>query len=144
MAIALKVSGLNKLLTRLKNEATAGALADRQVVTAGYTAEYSLWVHEAPMTLKGQPRAKPRKGKYWDPQGRATNKFLEKAARNNLEKINALITKVMKRQDQNYVPNRIVNAMILAALMIKRESQLLTPVDLGNLKASAFVRKGLG
>ncbi len=43
----------------------------------GYTAEYAVYVHEAPMTLKGEER--PGKGFFWDPQGTATNKFLENA-----------------------------------------------------------------
>lgn len=47
-------------------------------VEVGYTSRYAVWVHEAPMTLEGQPRrGRGGKGKYWDPQGRATNKFLE-------------------------------------------------------------------
>lgn len=44
----------------------------RIVGRVGYTAEYALWVHEAPGTLKGQPRpaetGKPQ-GNYWDPRG---------------------------------------------------------------------------
>lgn len=58
----------------------------------GYTAEYAPWVHEAPGTLKGQPRPKRKgssanRGKYWDPQGRAEPKFLEKSAKENEKNI---------------------------------------------------------
>ena len=49
-------------------------------VQVGYTANYALWVHEAKMVLKGKNRPAPAKGKFWDPQGRATNQFLLKAA----------------------------------------------------------------
>ncbi len=45
----------------------------------GYTAEYAMAVHEAPGTLKGQPRPiennKPQ-GDYWDPRGEP--EFLKK------------------------------------------------------------------
>lgn len=34
----------------------------------GYTAAYAPWVHEAPGTLAGQPRANGN-GDYWDPAG---------------------------------------------------------------------------
>lgn len=58
----------------------------------GYTAEYALWVHEAPGTLKGLPRPKKKgssanRGRYWDPQGRAEPKFLEKSAKENEKNI---------------------------------------------------------
>lgn len=53
-------------------------------VTVGYTAAYALYVHEAVgMVLKGLPRTPnpPHKGRYWDPQGQASAKFLEEPAR---------------------------------------------------------------
>ena len=51
-------------------------------VRVGYTAEYALYVHElVGMKLKGLPRRKPHKGRYWDPQGRGQAKFLEEPAR---------------------------------------------------------------
>lgn len=74
---------------------------NRAVARVGYTQKYAPWVHEMPMTLKGQPRAdfgitsnrskfgpqKPRKfgggsgrGVYWEG---GENKFLEKAIKNN-------------------------------------------------------------
>jgi hypothetical protein len=53
------------------------------VATIGFTAKYAPYVHEAPMKLKGQPRAK-RTGVYW--QG-GENKFLEKAVKLNIPKI---------------------------------------------------------
>ncbi len=61
-------------------------------VRVGYTAKYALWVHEMPMKLKGQKRkGKKAKGKYWDPQGRASNKFLEKPARMYRKEIKQII-----------------------------------------------------
>lgn len=57
----------------------------------GFTAEYAAWVHEMPMVNEGTARHDrwvdghyiQGKGDYWDPQGQATNKFLEKAFYNN-------------------------------------------------------------
>lgn len=42
----------------------------------GYMAEYAMWVHDMPGTLKGQPRSGNR-GTYWAPDG--DPKFLENA-----------------------------------------------------------------
>lgn len=60
----------------------------KTVVKVGYTASHALFVHEAvDMALKGQKRTgmradgRPKKGKYWDPQGRGQAKFLEEPAR---------------------------------------------------------------
>ena len=60
-----------------------------QSVTVGFTAKYAPYVHEAPMKLKGQPRAKRSgiksgSGVYW--QG-GENKFLEKAVKLNISEI---------------------------------------------------------
>lgn len=70
----------------------------------GYTAQYALWVHEAPGKLKGQPRAHFGKtkegrefgggtgnGKYWDPK--AEPQFLRKGFDNNRERIDAAVRK---------------------------------------------------
>lgn len=51
------------------------------VVRVGYTAFYALFVHEmVQMKLKGKPRPGGR-GLFWDPQGQAQAKFLERPAR---------------------------------------------------------------
>lgn len=57
----------------------------------GFTANYAVFVHEAPMSLKGLPR--PGKGRFWDKQGSATNKFLEKAIDENHNEILTIIKK---------------------------------------------------
>ena len=66
-------------------------------VNVGYTANYALFVHEAPMTLKGQKRQKPSKGRYWDPQGRATNRFMTKAIDTNKAKALAIYQRITGR-----------------------------------------------
>ncbi|HCI6403530.1 TPA: HK97 gp10 family phage protein [Klebsiella variicola subsp. variicola] len=51
-----------------------------------YSANYSVYVHEAKGTLKGQPRpASQGGGNYWDPSGEP--KFLEKAAEEERSKV---------------------------------------------------------
>ena len=65
----------------------------RVVAAIGYTAKYAAAVHNAPGTLKGKPRRTGR-GSYWDPD--AEPKFLEKAATENMNEINAAVMKAMK------------------------------------------------
>ena len=65
----------------------------RVVAAIGYTAKYAAAVHNAPGTLKGKPRRTGR-GNYWDPD--AEPKFLEKAATENMDEINAAVMKAMK------------------------------------------------
>lgn len=67
----------------------------------GYTAEYAPWVHEMPGTLKGKPRpkkigSKADRGFYWDPQGKAEPKFLEKALVENQKQVLEDIKKHIK------------------------------------------------
>lgn len=71
---------------------TSVSTSSRGVVgEIGFTANYATFVHEAPMKLKGQKR--PGKGSFWDPQGTATNKFLEKAIDENQREIITIIQK---------------------------------------------------
>jgi len=104
-------------------------------VIVGYTARYALWVHEAPMKLKGLPRKRPHKGFYWDPQGRAQNKYLEQPFRDNIEEIKRLI--LVNAQ----ATGSLEAGLLTAGLYLQRLSMQLVPVDTGNLKASAFTRK---
>lgn len=77
-------------------------------VEVGYTAKYAAAVHEAPMTLKGQPRANfgktgagesfgggSGKGNYWDG---GENKFLEKAVVRNITAIYNIIKKFAEKK----------------------------------------------
>lgn len=86
----------------LKASAYANVEHDKDKVSSeiGYTAKYASFVHEAPMKLKGQPRKTKlksgrAKGKYWDPQATTTNKFLEKAINENLQRLLEIIKKVV-------------------------------------------------
>ena len=67
----------------------------RRVVAAiGYTARYAAAVHEKPGTLRGAGVARPSgRGNYWDPD--AEPQFLSKAGDENMDEIDAAITKAM-------------------------------------------------
>lgn len=115
-------------------------------VIVGYTANYALWVHESPGTLKGKPRGAKKgskrgkyRGHYWDPQGRAQPKFLEAPFRLMKDRLYAVIFQTTKRLGIAK-GNGLDIGLMNAGLLLQRTSQLLVPVDLGNLKGSAFTR----
>lgn len=56
----------------------------------GYSANYAVYVHEASGKLRGRPRANGS-GNYWDPSGEP--KFLEKAFKDNADKVAKIIRK---------------------------------------------------
>lgn len=77
------------------------------VAAIGYTAKYAAAVHGMSGKLKGQPRANfgvtragvafgggTGRGNYWDPSGEP--QFLSKAGDENMDEIDAAITKAMK------------------------------------------------
>ncbi len=115
-------------------------------VIVGYTASYALYVHESPGTLKGQPRGAKKgskkgtyRGHYWDPQGRAIPKFLEKPFREKQAELIDIIFRTTKALGIAK-GNGLDRGLMLAGLNLQRASQELVPVDLGNLKSSAFTR----
>ena len=65
-------------------------------VEIGYTAFYAPFVHEASGKLKGLPRPRPHKGRFWDPQGRAEPQFLRNALYQNADKILSIIAEDAK------------------------------------------------
>jgi hypothetical protein len=126
-------------------------------VIVGYTASYALYVHEMiPLQpMYGRPRGGSKlrdklgrfkkrksggkKGFFWDPKGRGQPKFLEKPFREMQDELTAIIfqtTKSLKVSDSGGLDK----GLMLAGLALQRASQLLVPVDLGNLKSSAFTR----
>lgn len=130
----MDLSGMEKLVAVLRRKAAEAMKDGSPAVIVGYTAAYALWVHEAPMKLKGQPRRRPHKGRYWDPQGRAQGKFLEYPAKMRAREI-ANVIKEALRAGKTWA-----ESLLLGGLFLQRESQKLVPVDSGNLKASAFTR----
>lgn len=106
---AIEITPQDFGLLRDTSFAQLGGTLGRPIARVGYTAKYAAWVHEMPMTLKGQPRADfgktgnrskfgpqqvvsfgggTKTGTYWD---KGENKFLEKAVRNNIPEILKII-----------------------------------------------------
>lgn len=124
-------------------------------VIVGYTAAYALYVHEnVGMKLKGLPRGggggrdkktgrfkkgTGRKGRYWDPQGRGQNKFLEQPFRELHDELYDTIFQVTKSLGMAK-GHGLDKGLMVAGMRLQRESQELVPVDTGNLKSSAFTR----
>lgn len=109
--------------------------SDKPSVIVGYTASYALYVHEnLEMKWKGMPRHNG-KGNYWDPQGRGQSKFLEQPARELGRTFAATLKRLMNGG------KTLAQALKIIGLNLQRSSQLLCPVDTGNLKASAFTRE---
>jgi hypothetical protein len=132
----MQITGLTKLVDQLRAKAAKSRTDDDASVIVGYTAAYALYVHEKiEMKLQGLPRAKPGKGSYWDPQGRAQAKFLEAPARMHRERIAEIVRQTYKKPGAT-----LAQALLMGGLFLQRESMLLVPVDTGNLKASAFTR----
>ena len=135
-------------------------------VIVGYSASYALYVHEnQEMKWKGLPRD-PRKwhyhpdtgkqithrkkksvrdrkinpkGRYWDPQGRGQNKFLEtpfRVLRGTLINNVYTITKSLGIARGNGLDK----GLYTTGLLLQRVSQELVPVNFALLKASAFTR----
>lgn len=131
MAEVLNLSGLRtKLLLKYKQ-----AARDADVVgLVGYTAAYAIWVHEMPNNDSfGTPRPSGL-GVYWGPRGQP--KFLEEPARRlaNDGTLGNIVARAAKSGKS------VKEAILLACLRIQRESQMVVPVEYGNLRASAFTR----
>lgn len=135
MAIAVKVEGLEKLVAKLRGMAAKSRKENTGSVVVGYTASYALAVHESvDMVLQGEPRPAPRRGSYWDPQGRAQAKFLEAPARMYRRVLYDVVKEAVRKG------KTLMQGLLAAGLRLQRESQKLCPVETGNLKGSAFTR----
>jgi hypothetical protein len=144
---------LNKLIEKSKAEG-------EPVVAVGYTANYALYVHEDtemkwkgfsrdprerriemggdPSKARPRPRKREPKGKFWDPQGRGSAKFLETPARRDQAVLGKIVATAVSQG------KTLAQALLLAGLHLQRESMLMVPVDTGNLKNSAFTRMEKG
>jgi hypothetical protein len=114
----MKIENVARLQEKLK---ALGLSAKQQTtsVIVGYTAAYALFVHE---NLTAH-----------HPVGQA--KFLEQPIR--------VLASEIRRMVLDNVKNGLTlpQALLLAGLLIQRESMKLVPVDTGNLRASAFTRR---
>lgn len=152
MADIINAKDMVRLVNKLKKLGDRYQTERTRSVIVGYTANYAAAVHEMPMIHPGLPRdprkrpgikhqKNPRKrkppepkGKFWDPQGRGQNKFLEQPFREMQPELRRIIRKAAQRQ------RSIPQALLQAGRRLQAVSQKLVPADTGNLKASAFTR----
>lgn len=114
----IKMTGdkrLQRKLKKLSKKHKGGA------VLVGYTANYSVYVHEMVGANFQRPGSKA--------------KFLEGPLRENSDKYYNTVAKTIQSGGS------FMNGLILAGLSLQRDSQRICPVDTGNLRASAFTRK---
>lgn len=71
-----------------------------QYISVRYTAPYALYVHNASGRGRGRPRAKPHRGKYWDPSG-SEPQFLKKAAEEVFPRMEMYIKRRIKQVMKN-------------------------------------------
>ena len=107
--------GLQSLPSRI-SKLTGGK--QLTVILVGFTAQYAIYVHENLYSFH--------------PVGQA--KYLEQPFRLLQEEFKRIIRDGMARGAT------IEQALLMAGLRLQREAQILTPVDTGNLKNSAFTR----
>lgn len=112
----MKIEGIQSLQQKLKKAKRDAAVQHSVIV--GYTAYYAIYVHEnVGVEFK---------------VGQA--KFLEEPARYQQDGMRRVFNQVLKGG------GTVEQALMMAGLYLQRESQLLCPVDTGNLRASAFTR----
>lgn len=107
-----------KLIRSLKDLGAEHRKEGDPRIVVGYTAAYAIYVHE---DLEAR-----------HPVGQA--KFLEQPLREMGPELSRLIGEAMKRGV------KFGAALYLAGLKLQAASQLLTPIDTGALRASAFTR----
>ena len=114
------VNGLKGIVAALKARVDKIMLSNKVSVHVGFSQEYALVVHE---DLE-----------RFHPTGQA--KFLEQPARqlNNDGTLGKIVRESLAKGQ------KMSQALLLAGLRIQREAQLLTPVQTGALRASAFTR----
>lgn len=121
-----------KLIAALKAK-LAQVSQQRISVAVGYNAAAALKLHEMTPKNIGNPR-RSGIGTYWGPSNYG-NKWLEGPARQHADDI----ADDVKQALQNGAT--LLQALYLGGLRIQRESQLVVPVEYGDLKRSAFTEK---
>lgn len=111
--------GVTKLQHQLRAKLAATIRDSNVECVVGYSAAYALPVHEN-LTAYHAP---PTQAKY-----------LEQPSRTFRPELARIISTAVKRRAT------IGQAVLLAGLRLQAESQMLVPVDTGNLKASAFTK----
>jgi hypothetical protein len=133
------IAMLKKKLTQA--DADAGAR-----VIVGYTANYAIYVHEMIQGKPNPPKTREQQAammiaiKKRDKVGHVSwssggPKFLEGPFRRMRKELQDLIAKSIKMYKMD-----VRQALMVAGLQLQRESQMVCPVDTGNLWASAFTK----
>lgn len=114
-----QLKGVNKMISKFKRLERKSKREDNVTVLVGYTANYALKVHEdlnAAHTV-GQ------------------SKYLEQPARELNKELVTIIKSI------RIATGSLLKGLLTAGLRLQRASQLLVPIDTGNLKGSAFTKK---
>lgn len=113
-----KIINKERLIEKLRRKRRYAKESLNAVCLVGYTTSYAIYVHEDLEAAHTVGQAK----------------FLEQPARTLRPEIVSII-------DQALTAGQTMrDALLLAGLRLQAESQLLCPVDTGNLRASAFTR----
>lgn len=117
----MKVEGLERLVEQLRAKAAKSLKDDNVSVSVGYVAAYALPVHERLDLHHVAP---------------TQAKFLEQPAR-QLSSDGTLSQIFLQAKQQG---KTTAEALLLCGLRVQRDSQMLCPVDTGNLRAGAFTK----
>lgn len=121
MAQVSKIIGMRAILRKFEKLERESRRQDTGNVNVGFGANYALHVHEI-----NRPHFNPPDAQW---------KFLEQPFRE------------MRKETRNTIVAAVrggaslIKALLIAGLNIQRASQLLAPVDTGNLKGSAFTER---
>ena len=134
-----KLEGLTKHLAQLQKKAAAAKKDNDAAVAVGFSAAYALIVHENIEAAHGAVynekwAADIAAGKKHSRGENQQAKFLEQPLRENRKKYAKLIADALKQG------KTMAQALLIAGLALQRDSQKLTPVDKGFLRASAYTR----
>lgn len=113
-----KIENLEAVISSLRARAAKSIKDDNVSVVVGFTAAYSIYVHE---NLEAR-----------HPVGQA--KFLEEPAIRIQDELADMIQEGMQNG------KTMAQVLLVAGLRLQREAQKLCPVDTGALRASAFTR----
>ena len=117
-----EIKNLQRLVEKLRARAAKAVRDSDAAVAVGYTAAYSVFVHE---NLEAK-----------HPVGKA--KFLEDPAKTNAPEYAGIVREALKGG------KTVAQALVLAGLALQADSQDQVPVDTGVLKNSAFTRLETG
>lgn len=134
-----KIEGLVKHLAQLQKRAAAAKKDNEASVAVGFSAAYALFVHEnleaAHGAVYNEKYAEDIAAGRKHSRGEAQQaKFLEQPLRENRSKYAKIIATALKQG------KTMAQALLLGGLALQRDSQRITPVDKGFLRASAFTR----